>query len=159
MAPQSGDAADAGGAASSLPDEGSGAGVKVASSVIRVSNLSQSARFYCDVFGFRIAVRENDVALLVSPSGFQLYLNSIDPSRRHDRGTIGVEFLMWATDSRDELDAIEQRLRGHDPAVFTHVDNGVTFVEGWDPDRIRVVVAYPSPVRLPRRIVASALRG
>ncbi|MEB3021077.1 VOC family protein [[Mycobacterium] crassicus] len=141
------------------PQSKRGGGVQVASAVIRVSNLSRSVRFYCDVFGFRVALRENDVALLVSPSGFQLYLNSIDPSRRHDRGTIGVEFLMWATDSRDELEAIEQRLRGHDPAVFTHVDNGVTFVEGCDPDRIRVVVAYPSPDHLPRRVVASALRG
>jgi len=135
------------------------AAVTVASSVIRVSVLSRSVRFYCDVFRFHVAVREEDMALLLSPSGFQLYLHSIDPSRRHDRGTIGVEFLMWATDSRDELDVIERRLRRHDPAVFSHADNGVTFVEGCDPDRIRVVVAYPSPQRLPRRVIAPVLRG
>ncbi|HET9874754.1 MAG TPA: VOC family protein [Mycobacterium sp.] len=137
----------------------SGPNVKVASSVIRVSDLRQSVRFYCDVFEFHVAVREHDVALLVAPSGFLLYLNSIDPSRRHDRGTIGVEFLVWATDSQDELDAIAARLRTHDPAVFTHTENGVTFVEGCDPDRIRVLVAYPSPARLPREVIASVLRG
>lgn len=133
--------------------------MKVASAVVRVSNLSRSVRFYCDTFGFQVALRENDVALLLSPSGFQLYLNSIDPSRRHDRGTIGVEFLMWATDSQEELEAVEQRLRHHDPAVFTHIDNGVTFVEGCDPDQTRVIVAYPSPDHLPRQVVAPALRG
>lgn len=133
--------------------------VKVASSVIRVSDLRQSVRFYCDVFEFHVAVHEHDVALLVAPSGFQLYLNSIDPSRRHDRGTIGIEFLMWATDGQAEFDAIAARLRTHDPAVFIHTENGVTFVEGCDPDRIRVVVAYPSPDRLPRAVVASVLRG
>ncbi|MEB3050893.1 VOC family protein [Mycolicibacter sp. MYC123] len=142
-----------------LPQPKGRGGVKVASAVIRVSNLGRSLRYYCDVFGFRVTLRESDVALLLSPSGFQLYLNSIDPSRRHDRGTIGVEFLMWATDSREELEAIEQRLREHDPAVFIHVDSGVTFVEGCDPDRTRVVVAYPSPDHLPRQIVAPALRG
>ena len=141
------------------PDEQPGPNVQVASSVVRVSELRQSVRFYCDVFGFRVAIHDHDVALLVSPSGFQLYINSIDPSRRHDRGTIGVEFLMWATDSRAELDAIEQRLRTHDPSVFTHTENGVTFVEGCDPDKIRVVVAYPSPDQLPRQVIASVLRG
>ncbi|MGH3523614.1 MAG: VOC family protein [Mycobacterium sp.] len=133
--------------------------VKVASSVIRVSDLRRSVAFYCYVFEFHVAVHEHDVALLVAPSGFQLYLNSIDPSRRHDRGTIGVESLVWATDSQAELDAIAARLRTYDPAVFTRTENGVTFVEGCDPDRIRVVVAYPSPDRLPREVIASVLRG
>lgn len=133
--------------------------VRVASSVIRVSELQQSVAFYCHVFEFHVTISENDVALLVAPAGFQLYLNSIDPSRRHDRGTIGVEFLVWATDSQQELDAIAERLRSHDPAVFTHTENGVTFVEGCDPDRNRVVVAYPSPERLPREVIASVLRG
>lgn len=133
--------------------------IRVASAVIRVSDLRKSVRFYCDVFGFHVAVREHDVALLLAPSGFQLYLNSIDPSRRHDRGTIGVQFLMWATDSRAELETIAARLRTHDPAVFTRTENGVTFVESCDPDQIRVVIAYPSPEQLPREVIASVLRG
>ncbi len=141
------------------PTRGTGPNVRVASSVIRVSDLRRSVAFYCYVFEFRVAVQEHDVALLVAPSGFHLYLNSIDPSRRHDRGTIGVEFLMWATDNQAELDAIAERLRNYDPAVFTHTENGVTFVEGCDPDRIRVVVAYPSPERFPREMIASVLRG
>ncbi|HEU0190778.1 MAG TPA: VOC family protein [Mycobacterium sp.] len=147
---QSGDAA---------PDGQAAINIRVASSLIRVSHLLRSVTFYCDVFGFHVALREQDMALLVSPSGFQLYLNAIDPSRRHDRGTIGVEFLMWATDSRYELDTIVRRLRAHDPAVFTRTENDVTFVEGCDPDKIRVVVAYPSPDQLPRQVIASILRG
>lgn len=133
--------------------------VRVASAVIRVSDMQKSVRFYSNAFGFHVAVREHEVALLVSPSGFQLYLNAIDPSRRHDRGTIGVESLVWATDSQEEIDAIAARLRTHDPATFTHAENGVTFVEACDPDQIRVVVAYPSPERLPREVVASLLRS
>ncbi|HEU4363372.1 MAG TPA: VOC family protein [Mycobacterium sp.] len=141
------------------PGSGSGPNLTVASAVVRVSDLRRSVGFYCYVFGFHIAVSEHDMALLVAPSGFQLYLNSIDPSRRHDRGTIGVEFLMWATDSQGELDKIAERLRNYDSAVFVHTENGVTFVEGVDPDRLRMVVAYPSPDRLPREVIASVLRG
>lgn len=141
------------------PESESGTGITVASSVLRVADLRRSVRFYCDVFEFHVAVREHDVALLVAPGGFQLYLNSIDPFRRHDRGTIGVEFLIWATDSQAELDAIAARLRTHDAAVFVHNENGVTYVEGCDPDQTRVVVAYPSPDSLPRAVIASVLRG
>ena len=146
-------AAEAGAPAEATP------GIRVASSVVRVSDLRRSVRFYADVFGFHVAVREHNVALLVSPSGFQLYLNSIDPSRRHDHGTIGVEFLIWATDSREQLDEIAARLKQHDPTVFVHTEHDITFVEACDPDKTRVVVAYPSPDRLPRQVIASVLRG
>ncbi len=148
---------DTGGVAE--PDRNPGPNVKIASSVIRVSDLRRSVAFYCYVFGFHVAVDEHDMALLLAPGGFQLYLNSIDPFRRRDHGTIGVEFLMWATDSRDELDAIADRLRTYDPSVYSHTENGVTFVEGCDPDRLRVVVAYPSPQRFPREVIASVLRA
>ena len=142
------------------PDGEARPNVRVASAMLRVSNLRQSMRFYGDVFGFHVIVHEHDVALLSAPSGgFLLYLNSIDPSRRHDLGTIGVEFLVWATDNRAELDAIASRLKAHDPAVFVHTENDVTFVEACDPDKVRVVVAYPSPDRLPRQVIASVLRG
>lgn len=133
--------------------------MRIASAVIRVSDLRKSVRFYRVAFEFHVAVREHNMALLVAPSGFQLYLNAIDPSRRRDRGTIGVEFLIWATDSLDELEAIAARLRSYDPAVFTRTENGVTFIEACDPDQIRVVVAHPSPEQLPREVIASVLRG
>ena len=147
------------GTAGAEPVRSDGPDLAVASAVIRVSDLRRSTAFYCYVFRFHIAINEPDMALLLAPSGFQLYLNAIDPSRRRDRGTIGVEFLMWATDSQAELDAIAERLRNYDPAVFVQAEHGVTFVEGCDPDRIRVVVAFPSPALLPRDVIASVLRG
>jgi len=47
----------------------------------------------------------------------------------------------------------------YDPATYTHVENGVTFVEGCEPDHRRVIVAYPGPNLLRRELIASRFRG
>jgi catechol 2,3-dioxygenase-like lactoylglutathione lyase family enzyme len=127
---------------------------------MRVADLDRSVNFYCDVFSCRVTLRESDTALLLTPGDFQIYLHSTGQSRRRPRlAPVGVQYLMWATDCQAELERITMRLRVHDPATFTHTENGVTFVEGCDPDDGRVIVAYPSPSRLPRELIASRLRG
>jgi catechol 2,3-dioxygenase-like lactoylglutathione lyase family enzyme len=136
-----------------------GTTTKVASSVMRVTDLDRSVKFYADVFSCRVTIHEPDMALLLAPNGFQLYLHSTRRSRRRGVDSIGVQYLMWATDSQAELEQITQRLRAHDPATYSHTENGVTFVEGCDPDGGRVIVAYPSPSQLPRELIASRLRG
>lgn len=137
----------------------SGATVTVASSLMTVSHLARSVHFYCDVFSCRVGLHEQDAALLLTPGGFQIYLRSKGPSRRPRVGATGVQHLMWATDSRAELQRISQRLLAYDVATFSYTENGVTFVEGCDPDDGRVIVAYPSPRQLPREAIASRLRG
>jgi len=131
----------------------------VASTVIRVADLDRSVNFYCDVFCCRVALREPTTALLLTPDGFQIYLHSTGPSRRPRLAPIGIQFLMWATDSQAELERLTARLQAHDQATYTYAENGVTFVEGCDPDHGRVIVAYPSPSRLPRELIASRLGG
>jgi hypothetical protein len=124
-----------------------------------VSDLARSVNFYCDVFACRVALHEQDSALLLTPGGFQIYLRSKGPSRRPGASATGVEYLMWATDSKEELLRISQRLFAYDVATFSYTENGVSFVEGCDPDGGRVIVAYPSPSQLPREVIASRLRG
>jgi hypothetical protein len=34
---------------------------------------------------------------------------------------------------------------------------GVSFVTGHDPDGVRIIVAHPSPVKLPRSVIAARL--
>jgi len=135
------------------------AAARVASSVMRVSDLDRSVRLYCDVFCCHVAIREPDAALLLTPDGFQIYLYSKGTFRRLGVGTGGVQYLMWATDSEAELQRIRRRLLAYDPATYTHVDDGVTFVEGCEPDHSRVIVAYPGPNLLPRELIASRFRG
>lgn len=133
--------------------------VAVASSLMTVSDLARSVDFYCDVFSCRVALHEKDTALLLTPGGFQIYLHSKGPSRRPRAGATGVQYLMWATDSQAELQRISQRLLAYDVETFSYTENGVTFVEGCDPDDGRVIVAHPSPSRLPREVIASRLSG
>lgn len=127
---------------------------KVGSLVIHVSDLERSVNFYRDVFSCRIAIYEDDTALLLAPDGFQLYLHSVGPSRRPDIQAVGIQHLMWATDSEADLQRTTEQLRAYDPATLTYSEGGVTFAEGCDPDRGRVIVAYPGPSRLPRRVIA-----
>jgi hypothetical protein len=124
-----------------------------------VSQLDRSVKFYCDVFLRHVTIREPHAALLLTPDGFQIYLCSKGPSRRSRGGANGVEYLLWATDSQAELQRITQRLRAYDSATYSHIESGVTFVEGCDPDHGRVIVAYPSPSQLPRELIASRFRG
>jgi catechol 2,3-dioxygenase-like lactoylglutathione lyase family enzyme len=131
----------------------------VASCVVRVSDLDRSLKFYCDVFSCRLAIREADVALLLTPKGFQIYLHQRDQFRRRGAGVRGVDYLMWATDSQSDLQRIAGRLRAYDSAVFSHEADGMTILEGTDPDGFRVMVAYPSPSQLPRTVIADRLRG
>ncbi len=131
----------------------------VASCVIRVRELDPSLKFYCDVFSCNVAVRETDMALLVAPNGFHIYLHT--PARhRGAANTAGVQYLLWATDTESDLQEFAQRLRAYDPAVFTHTtENGVTVVEGLDPDGGRVLIGYPSPFQLPRDVIAARLHA
>lgn len=131
----------------------------IASAVMRVAELGRSLTFYRDVFGCRVALREPDNALLLTRDGFQIYLHATGRSLRPRPAPIGIQYLMWATDSFAEFKRVTTRLRGHDPDTFTYTERGVTFVEGCDPDHGRVIVAYPSPSRLPRGSIASRVRG
>ena len=132
---------------------------RVASSVIFVSDLSRSVSFYRDVFGCELAVQESAAALLLAPGGFQLYLVEIGADTQHPSGGVGVQYLMWATDSEDDLRRFEAALRRRSCFVDTHVREGVSFAEGHDPDGIRVVIAHPDPEHLPRRFLDARLYG
>jgi catechol 2,3-dioxygenase-like lactoylglutathione lyase family enzyme len=131
----------------------------VASCVVRVANLDRSLQFYCDVFSCHVVSREADMALLLTPKGFQIYLHEVSGFQRGGAvGIHGVQYVMWATDSQSELQHITERLRAYDTAVYAHNVDGLAIIEGSDPDRCRVIVAYPSPRQLPRTVVAERLR-
>jgi len=48
-------------------------------------------------------------------------------------------------------------LRAAGAYTDTHSEGGVTFVEGRDPDDLRVLVTHPSPGEVPRTLVAARL--
>ena len=133
------------------PGPAIGVTAKVASSLMTVSDLARSVNFYCDVFSCRVALHEQDTALLLTPGGFQIYLHSKGPSRRPRVGATGVQYLMWATDSQAELQRISQRLLAYDVATYSYTENGVTFRRGmrpgWRKGHRRLSQSEPAPAR------------
>lgn len=127
----------------------------IASSVIFVTDLDRSVAFYRDVFSCEVAIHKQSAALLLTPGGFQIYLTARSNREEHPTGGIGHEFLMWAVDTPEALEHFAQALRDGGHYVDTHTSGGVQFVEGRDPDRIRVVIAHPSPQQRPRSVLDS----
>ena len=125
----------------------------VGSSVMFVAHLDRSVDFYRDVFGCQVTLREEGAALMLAPGGFQLYLIEKGDRAQHPAGGIGVQYLMWATDSTAGLARLEQALDARGSPTHTHASGGVRFVVGRDPDGIRVVIAHPSPEQRPRSVL------
>jgi catechol 2,3-dioxygenase-like lactoylglutathione lyase family enzyme len=129
----------------------------VASAVIFVTDLDRSVAFYADVFGCAVSLQETDAALLLTPAGFQIYLIGRGSQESHPTGGIGDRHLLWATDSRESLTQLRMRLEEKSAYTDTHTSGGITFVQGRDPDGIRVVIAYPTPAKSARSVVDSRL--
>ncbi|OKA07010.1 glyoxalase [Rhodococcus erythropolis] len=110
-------------------------------------------------FSCRVALRERDAVLLLTPDDFQIYMYVRKGASLRNISSIGVHYVMWSADTEEELTRISERLRAYDASTFTQVVGGVTFVDGCDPDGIRVIVAYPSPEQLPRELIAPRFHG
>jgi hypothetical protein len=132
---------------------------KISSSVIFVAELDRSVEFYSAVFACKVAILDVDAALLLSSDGFQLYLVAKGHRAQHALGGIGPQYLIWAVDNAESRDHFEQVLKDRGVRTDTHTSGGVEFVTGHDPDGIRVVIAHPSPHRLPRSVMSPRIYG
>jgi catechol 2,3-dioxygenase-like lactoylglutathione lyase family enzyme len=130
---------------------------KVASSVLFVSELDRSVIFYRDLFGCEVSLRSDDAALLLTPGGFQIYIIERGKRAALHPGGLGHHLLMWSTDSASGLEYFEQALKDAGSYTGTHTAGDVTFVEGYDPDGIRIVIAHPDPAQRPRSLFDSHL--
>jgi len=132
---------------------------RVTSSVIFVSDLDRSIDFYRDVFACQVAIHDPQAALLLSSGGFQIYLIGHGSRTPHLAGGIGLQYLIWAVDSADDLQVLERALRERGGRADTYQSGGVTFVSSRDPDGIRILMAHPGPDKCPRSEVAPHLYG
>lgn len=121
----------------------------ITSSVVFVTELDRSVAFYCDVFACSVFMEQGGAALLTAPGGFQIYLIARG-GRTHSPGTTGLQYLIWSTDTADDLEHLEHLLKARGAHTAIHTNGGATFLETRDPDGIRVVTAHPSPLQLPR---------
>lgn len=126
---------------------------RIDSCLMRVSELERSVDFYRDVFQCSVAIREPDAALLLTPDGFQIYLRTREASGTGGINDIGIEQIMWSASSEEELQRIERLLLIRYPSTYSNTLDGISFVDGVDPDGIRVLVTYPTPQQLPREVI------
>jgi len=126
----------------------------VGSAVIFVRDIKHSVRFYGDVFGCQVAIHDRSAVLMIAPAGFQIYLRELGDKAHHPSHGIGVQCLIWTAATMAGLQHVKQALRDRNCYISTTTADGVTLVEGHDLDLVPVIVAYPSPDRLPRHSIS-----
>lgn len=130
---------------------------RLSSVVTFVQELDRSVNFYTEVLGLDVADRDATAALLISAAGTQLILRAMGSNAPHPLGGVGVQYVVWTVADRDDLDRCEQALKQRQAYRATRSMEGVSAIEGRDPDDLVVMVTYPGPDkaalhRLPLRI-------
>jgi len=122
-----------------------------------VSRLEVSIGFFSEVFSCQMTLHDRDAALLIAPDGFQLYLIARGTRATHPSGGIGLQYLIWTVESDAELRDAALAIEARGGRTSTYTSGGVSFVAARDPDGIRVLLAHPSPEKLPRAVVGPRL--
>lgn len=139
----------AGGHAGQSGDHGesaAGLGPQLASVVMFVRDLDLAMDFYQELLLMRVAVRATTAALLVGAADTQLYLRVMGSGGEHPLGAIGVQYVIWTADSPADLRRCERTLKERDAHISSkETADGVTVVEGRDPDGLPLVIAHPGP--------------
>lgn len=131
--------------------------VRMTSVVLFVSDLARSLAFYRDLFGLSVATRSDTAVLLTSDAGFHLFLRAMAADAAHPLGGVGLQYVIWTSENEVDLRACEQALRAANAHRGTETVDGVTIVEGRDPDDVPVLITLPgldevSPPAIPRRV-------
>jgi catechol 2,3-dioxygenase-like lactoylglutathione lyase family enzyme len=110
-----------------------------------VSALESSVCFYRELLGLDVNARDEFAALLAGADGFQLYLRDKGSRASHALGSVGVQYVIWATDDAESLRRCEQFLKERSAHVATLDAAGFTLLEGRDPNGLPVMITYPGP--------------
>jgi catechol-2,3-dioxygenase len=134
-------------------------GVRLRAAVVFVRNLDASVPFYRELLDLEIVDKSTTAALLASADGSQLVLRAFGDNAPRALGSIGIQYLAWSTDSREDLDRRTEILRRHSAYRETREDEDAIVVEGHDPDDLTIVIVYargnrPPMRELPARIYA-----
>jgi CBS domain-containing protein len=132
--------------------------IRLASAVVFVSDLGRSVDFYQALLRYTVTVSEPDTALLAGPSGSQLYLREVAEPASRQQGGVGVQWVVWTAGGEDDLDRCTDLLKERDAFVRRDVSEGITRLEGRDPDGVSVLITHPGPERSPRCLIPSRIR-
>jgi len=124
-------------------------GIRLRSAVIFVRNLDKSIPFYRELLDLEVVDTSPTAALLGSADGSQLALRAFGDNAPRALGSIGVQYLVWSTGSRADLDLRADILRRHSAYRETRTDQDIAVVEGHDPDDLPIMIVYAGPARAP----------
>ena len=124
-------------------------GARLGSVVTFVQDLDRSVAFYTEVLALKVSDRSPTAALLTSDSGAQLILRAMGSNAAHALGSVGVHYVIWTADGKEDLDRAERALRERSAHRQTRISAGIEAVEGRDPDDLVVMITYPGPDQLP----------
>jgi len=134
-------------------------GVRLGTVVIFVHDLDRSVAFYADVLALEVADRSPTAALLTSGAGANLILRAMGSAATHPLGSVGVQYVVWTVAGAEDLARCERALAGRGAHRDTRTADGVTVVEGRDPDDMVVIISYPGPDGLPLRKLPARIYG
>jgi catechol 2,3-dioxygenase-like lactoylglutathione lyase family enzyme len=135
------------------------AGARLGSVVMFVRDLDRSVAFYADVLALQVADRSPTAALLSSAGGAGLILRAMGSAAPHALGSVGVQYVVWTAAGEEDLARCERALAGRGAHRDTRNSDGVTVVEGRDPDDMVVTVSYPGPDLQPIRQLPARIYG
>ena len=134
-------------------------GARLGSMVMFVHDLDRSVAFYADVLALEVADRSPTAALLSSAGGAGLILRAMGGAAAHPLGSVGIQYVVWTAAGEEDLARCERALAGRGAHRGTRSHDGVTLVEGRDPDDMVVMVSHPGPDQLPLRKLPVRIYG
>jgi catechol 2,3-dioxygenase-like lactoylglutathione lyase family enzyme len=134
-------------------------GARLGSVLMFVRDLERSVAFYTDVLALQVADRSPSAALLTSAAGTGLVLRSMGRQAEHPLGSIGIQYVVWTAAGAEDLARCERELAARGAHRETRRREGVTAVEGRDPDDVVVMISYPGPDEVPLRELPARIYG
>ena len=134
-------------------------GARVGAVVMFVQDLDASVNFYADVLVLEVADRSPTAALLSNSAGTGLILRAMGRGAPHPLGSVGVQYVFWTAAGEEDLARTGRALAARGAHRETRSHDGVTLVEGRDPDGIPVMICYPGPDQRPVRELPARIYG
>ena len=92
------------------------------------------------------------------PSNLLADGDTLVPAVRRCLDSYGIDAAaIWAVESASDLDDLERAVLTRGGRAYRHTSGDIAFLTCRDPDGIRIVVAHPSPEKLPRVLVDNRL--
>ncbi len=135
------------------------AGFRLGGAVVFVRSLDRSVSFYTEVLGLTVVDRSSTAALLGEDAGPQLVLRAFGDNAPHPLGQLGVQYLFWVIDNREELERSTELLRKRSAYRDTRGTGDDLTIEARDPDDLVLILLYrpagqPGMRSLPARVYA-----